>query len=224
MRAAASINSRSASDSASATFRLPVRRPPHNEREDARRASSRFVFRPLLQIFGGHPNDSERSRVGEARDASRRKTPAGKLPQAVRTLRSLGELRGAFIEKQAACLSPVRCMPPLPSGERSAGVAGRTGLCTGAECDACEVISVALTASVKKGRPLSADTAFTNVFSFNAGCSAVIVHRETAPMPIPYPSPQKNYSRTGRTGSAPARGVKANAATSTASIPRQEWA
>lgn len=76
-RAAASINSRSASDSASATFRLPVRRPPHNEREDARRASSRFVFRPLLQIFGGHPNDSERSRVGEARDASRRKTPAG---------------------------------------------------------------------------------------------------------------------------------------------------
>ena len=76
-RAAASINSRSASDSASATFRLPVRRPPHNEREEARRASSRFVFRPLLQIFGGHPNDSEKSRVGEARDASRRKTPAG---------------------------------------------------------------------------------------------------------------------------------------------------
>lgn len=150
--------------------------------------------------------------------------PAGKLPQAVRTPRSLGELRGAFIEKQAACLSPVRCMPSLPSGERSDGVAGRTGLCTGAECDACEVISVALTASVKKGRPLSTDTAFTNVFSFNAGCSAVIVHRETAPMPIPYPSPQKNYSRTGRTGSAPARGVKANAATSTASIPRQEWA
>ena len=80
-------------------------------------------------------------------------------------------------------------MPPLPSGERSDGVAGRTGLCTGAECDACEVISVDLTASVKKGRPLSADTAFTNVFSFNAGCSAVIVHRETAPhadsVPIP---------------------------------------
>ena len=115
--------------------------------------------------------------------------PAGKLPQAVRTPRSLGELRGAFIEKQAVCLSPVRCMLPLPSGERSDGVAGRTGLCSGVECDACEVISVALTASVKKGRPLSADTAFTNVFSFNAGCSAVIVHRETAPhadsVPIP---------------------------------------
>lgn len=150
--------------------------------------------------------------------------PAGKLPQAVRTPRSLGELRGAFIEKQAACLSPVRCMLPLPSGERSDGVAGRTGLCSGVECDACEVISVALTASVKKGRPLSADTAFTNVFSFNAGCSAVIVHRETAPMPIPYPSPQKNYSRTGRTGSAPARGVKANAATCSSPMPRQKWA
>ena len=182
---------------------------------------------PPLVSFSGHCcKFSMGIRMIPKRAASAKPVtpPAGKLPQAVRTPRSLGELRGAFIEKQAACLSPVRCMPLLPSGERSDGVAGRTGLCTGAECDACEVISGALTASVKKGRPLSADTAFTNVFSFNAGCSAVIVHRETAPMPIPYPSPQKNYSRTGRTGSAPARGVKANAATSTASIPRQEWA
>lgn len=183
---------------------------------------------PPLVSFSGHCcKFSVGIRMIPKRAASAKPVtpPAGKLPQAVRTPRSLGELRGAFIEKQAACLSPVRCMPPLPSGERSDGVAGRTGLCSGAECDACEVISVALTASVKKGRPLSADTAFTNVFSFNAGCSAVIVHRETPPpMPIPYPSPQKNYSRTGRTGSAPARGVKANAATSTASIPRQEWA
>ena len=126
--------------------------------------------------------------------------PAGKLPQAVRTPRSLGELRGAFIEKQAACLSPVRCMPPLPSGERSAGVAGRTGLCTGAECDACEVISVALTASGGK-RP-SAFGGYGLYECHSRSMRAVLplsgIGRRL-PMPIPYPSPQKNYSRTGRT-------------------------
>lgn len=163
---------------------IPLRRPSGCRFADRLIMNERTPDGPPLVSFSGHCcKFSMGIRMIPKRAASAKPVtpPAGKLPQAVRTPRSLGELRGAFIEKQAACLSPVRCMPLLPSGERSDGVAGRTGLCTGAECDACEVISVALTASVKKGRPLSADTAFTNVFSFNAGCSAVIVHRETAP-------------------------------------------
>lgn len=171
---------------------IPLRRPSGCRFADRLIMNERTPVGPPLVSYSGHCcKFSVGIRMIPKRAASAKPVtpPAGKLPQAVRTPSSLGELRGAFIEKQAACLSPVRCMPPLPSGERSDGVAGRTGLCTGAECDACEVISVALTASVKKGRPLSADTAFTNVFSFSAGCSAVIVHRETAPhadsVPIP---------------------------------------
>lgn len=142
---------------------IPLRRPSGCRFADRLIMNERTPDGPPLVSFSGHCckfSVGIRMIPKGAASAKPVTPPAGKLPQAVRTLRSLGELRGAFIEKQAACLSPVRCMPPLPSGERSDGVAGRTGLCTGAECDACEVISVALTASVKKGRPFSADTAF----------------------------------------------------------------
>lgn len=181
---------------------IPLRRPSGCRFADRLIMNERTPDGPPLVSFSGHCcKFSVGIRMIPKRAASAKPVtpPAGKLPQAVRTPRSLGELRGAFIEKQAACLSPVRCMPPLPSGERSDGVAGRTGLCTGAECDACEVISVALTASVKKGRPLSADRPLRMYSRSMRAVLPLSCIGRRLPMPIPYPSPQKNYSRTGRT-------------------------
>ena len=153
----------------------------------------------LRQICDEYLNDSEESRVGKVRNATRRRTAVSRTVAAhIDKLEDMSfeELQCESIGLYVVCLSIVRGMLPRPSEVRQ-GIVNCTGFCTKAECNACEAISIALAASANKGRPPLADTAFATVFAFNSVCSAVTCTGRRLSMPIPYTSPAEKLLPNG---------------------------